>query len=97
MPLIAMARPRPRTLEPHGTLMASCLAAGLPVASSCSGRGTCSLCRVRVLQGWDALSPMDGHELEVFVRNGASPDERLSCQAKVTHVHADIAITTGYW
>lgn len=97
MPLTALARTRPRTLSQHGTVMACCLAAGLPVASSCSGRGSCSLCRVRVLRGWNALSPMDGHELEVLLRNGAAPDERLSCQARVTDVQADITITTGYW
>ncbi len=77
--------------------MASCLAAGLPVASSCSGRGTCSLCRVQVLRGWKALSPMDGHEQEVLARNGAGAEDRLSCQTTVTDVRADIAITTGYW
>lgn len=97
MPLTAQTRRRSRPLGLKGTIMANCLAAGLPVASSCSGRGTCSLCRVRVLRGWDALSPMDGHELEVLARNGAAPDERLSCQARVIDAHADIAITTGYW
>lgn len=97
MPLTAQTRRRSRPLGLMGTIMSNCLAAGLPVASSCSGRGTCSLCRVQVLRSWDALSPMDDRELEVLARNGAEPGERLSCQARVMDVQADIAITTGYW
>ena len=77
--------------------MARCLAAGLPVASSCSGRGSCAKCLVRVLTGWDALEPMGAHEARVLARNAAAPDERLSCQAHVADARADIAITTGYW
>lgn len=77
--------------------MDRCLAAGLPVASSCSGRGTCAKCLVRVLAGWQALVPMDAHEALVLERNGAATDERLSCQAQVRDPQADILITTGYW
>ena len=77
--------------------MARCLAAGLPVASSCSGRGSCAKCAVRVLTGWDGLEPMDPHEGRVLARNGAASDERLSCQSHVRDAAADIVITTGYW
>ena len=77
--------------------MARCLAVGLPVASSCSGRGACGKCAVRVLAGWDALAPVDPHEARVLARNGLGPDERLSCQARVADAAADIQITTGYW
>lgn len=97
MPLTALVRHRPRPLGQKGTLMARCLAAGLPVASSCSGRGSCAKCVVRVLAGWGALAPMDAHEIRVLARNGARPDERLSCQAQVADARADIVIATGYW
>lgn len=97
MPLTALVRHRPRPLGQKGTLMARCLASGLPVASSCSGRGSCAKCVVRVLAGWEALTPMDLHEFRVLARNGAAPDERLSCQARVADARADISITTGYW
>ena len=97
MPLTALVRHRPRPLGQKGTLMARCLAAGLPVASSCSGRGACAKCAVQVLSGWDALMPMDAHEARVLARNGAAPGERLSCQARVRDAGADISITTGYW
>ena len=97
MPVTAVTRREPRPLGQHGTLMARCLAAGLPVASSCSGRGTCAKCIVRVLAGWSALGPMDGHEALVLARNGADEDERLSCQAQVADPGVNILITTGYW
>lgn len=97
MPLTAVARHRPRPLGQKGTLMARCLAAGLPVASSCSGRGSCAKCVVRVLAGWEGLAPMDIHEARVLARNGAASDERLSCQTRVADPRADIFITTGYW
>jgi 2Fe-2S ferredoxin len=77
--------------------MARCLAVGLPVASSCSGRGACAKCAVRVLAGWGALEPMDAREARVLARNGAASDERLACQARVADPAADITITTGYW
>lgn len=97
MPLTAEVRHRPRPLGQKGTLMTRCLAVGLPVASSCSGRGSCAKCLVRVLSGWGALAPMNAHEARVLARNGAAPDERLSCQARVAKAGADIRITTGYW
>ncbi len=97
MPLTAWVRHRPRPLGQKGTLMVRCLAVGLPVASSCSGRGACAKCVVRILSGWDALAPMDAHEARVLARNGAAQDERLACQARVAVADADIRITTGYW
>lgn len=77
--------------------MARCLAVGIPVASSCSGRGSCGQCRVQVLAGGDALTPMDAHERDVLARNGGRPGERLACQARVAEAAADIVLATGYW
>jgi ferredoxin len=81
----------------RGTLMARCLAAGLPVASSCSGRGACGRCLVMVLEGESRLSPMEDHEVLVLRRNGAAPGTRLSCQARMLDPGAEVLIHTGYW
>lgn len=97
MTLLAVTRYRNRVLSGHGTLMAQCLDTGLPVASSCSGRGACGRCVVSVLQGLDALSNPCSHELLVLLRNGYSGPVRLSCQCRVMDRRADIQITTGYW
>lgn len=53
---------------------------GLPIESTCGGRGTCGKCKVQVARGEAPVSPADHRELR--------PDEieagwRLSCQAEV--------------
>ncbi len=97
MPLLAQTRARTRALGGHGTLMARCLAVGLPVASSCAGRGACGKCVMRILEGAEALSPAMPHELAVLMRNDALPGERLGCQARVEDPFTQVVITTGYW
>lgn len=77
--------------------MARALAAGLPVASSCSGRGACARCLVTVLEGAASLSVMEPHEREVLRRNGALPGVRLACQTRVADEASGARITTGYW
>ena len=96
MALVAQARRRDHFLDGRGTLLAQCLAVGLPVASSCSGRGACGKCVVTVLQGMERLEPADSREIEVLAKNGASPDQRLSCQCDPPAT-SDLLITTGYW
>lgn len=97
MPLLAATRQRPLDLGGHGTLMARCLAAGLPVASSCSGRGLCGRCAVEVLAGAEALEPMEGLEALVLRRNEVPTGHRLSCCCRVLDPDAEVRITTGYW
>lgn len=97
MGLRARTRSGACNLPGGGTLMARALAAGLPVASSCSGRGACARCLVAILEGASALSPRAPHEHEVLVRNGAAPETRLACQTHLLDGKADVLITTGYW
>lgn len=97
MGLRARTRAGEIELPGAGTLMARALAAGLPVASSCSGRGACARCLVSILEGADHLSEMDPHEGEVLNRNGAAPGVRLACQTRLLDPQASASITTGYW
>ncbi len=97
MTILAITRLRDRALSGHGTLMAQCLEAGLPVASSCSGRGACARCAVSVLEGQEALSRPGPHESLVLARNGYLGQVRLSCQCRVLDRHTSVRITTGYW
>lgn len=96
MGVVALTRAGERALPGQGTLMGRALAAGLPVASSCSGRGACARCLVAVLQGEVCLSPVEDREAEVLTRNGIQPGHRLACQATAPGP-GDILITTGYW
>lgn len=77
--------------------MGRAIASGLPVASSCSGRGACARCLVAVLSGEGGLEPPSAHELDVLARNGATPGTRLACQAKLQDEAQAVVITTGYW
>lgn len=97
MTILASTRLRDRVLSGQGTLMAQCLEAGLPVASSCSGRGACAKCAILVLDGLEALSRPGAHELLVLSRNGYPERVRLSCQCRVLNRGAKVRITTGYW
>jgi adenylate cyclase len=59
--------------------------AGIPHASVCGGRGRCSTCRVRVLEGHDWLPSPSPGEARVLARVGAPPNVRLACQLRPTH------------
>ncbi|MEO1193427.1 MAG: adenylate/guanylate cyclase domain-containing protein [Pseudomonadota bacterium] len=55
---------------------------GIAHASVCGGRGRCSTCRVRVLQGAAALPEASAEERRVLRNVNAPPDVRLACQSK---------------
>jgi ferredoxin len=51
---------------------------------------SCGTCRVRVLEGGDALAPAEIDELEVLDIFGDTPDDvRLCCQAKLVDSPVD--------
>lgn len=77
--------------------MSQCLAAGLPVASACSGQGACGKCVFTVLEGAEHLPLPSPRERAVLARNGASADQRLSCQCRMPQGAVDLIVTTGYW
>ena len=54
---------------------------GIPHAAVCGGRGRCSTCRVRVLEGEEYLPEPSADEVRVLERVGAPPRVRLACQA----------------
>jgi adenylate cyclase len=54
----------------------------IPHASVCGGRGRCSTCRVRVLQGGEALPAPSDAEAAVLLRVRAAPGVRLACQTR---------------
>lgn len=97
MALVARTHRADLTIGGRGSLMARCVAEGLPVASACSGRGACARCMVTVLEGASNLSPILAHEARTLARHGAGPNLRLSCQCRVMDPAIPVLITTGYW
>jgi uncharacterized 2Fe-2S/4Fe-4S cluster protein (DUF4445 family) len=75
------------TRVPSGTTVFSAAHwIGLPIDSTCGGRGTCGKCKVRVIKGIADAETADHRQLR--------PQEitegwRLSCQA---HVHEDMTV-----
>ena len=51
--------------------------AGIALPAACGGRGTCGLCRLRVLSGGGAASPL---EVDLLSREAVAGGERLACQ-----------------
>jgi adenylate cyclase len=58
--------------------------ARIPHASVCGGRGRCSTCRIRVVQGLDSVPPASPAEARLLARVGAPPNVRLACQLRPT-------------
>ena len=71
------------------TILESSRQAGIAHASVCGGRGRCSTCRVRVLQGAHQLPPPEAAEARVLTRLGTAPNIRLACQLRPLH---DLAV-----
>lgn len=57
----------------------------VPHASVCGGRGRCSTCRVRIIDGVDDLPAASAEEQRVLERIGAPPQVRLACQTRPLH------------
>ncbi|MGO4706896.1 adenylate/guanylate cyclase domain-containing protein [Microvirga sp. 2MCAF38] len=56
--------------------------AGIPHLSACGGRGRCSTCRVRVIEGLDGQPDATQQERVTLARIKAGPDVRLACQLR---------------
>jgi 2Fe-2S ferredoxin len=65
---------------------------GVPVATSCAGRGSCGLCRIRVVAGEDALSAFTPIERKHLGNVYFITRERLSCQARLTGTAATVDV-----
>ncbi|MCG7392762.1 adenylate/guanylate cyclase domain-containing protein [Microvirga sp. ACRRW] len=59
--------------------------AGIPHISVCGGRGRCSTCRVRIVDGEEGQPPPSGQERGTLARIKAGPHVRLACQFRPVH------------
>ena len=67
-------------IPPGTTLFSAAHWIGLPIDSTCGGRGTCGKCKVHVIQGSLEATTADRKQLRV---EEIDAGWRLSCQAKV--------------
>src|SRR5690606_30944267 len=63
-----------------GTLLGTLAASGIFIPSACGGKGTCGVCKVKVIDGGGALLPTERSHVS---RGEAREGVRLSCQVKV--------------
>lgn len=65
-----------------GALLDACDETGTPIRFSCRS-GTCGTCRVRVLEGHDAMAPPAPDEMATLAALGAPSSIRLACRARL--------------
>lgn len=85
---------RVATVPPGFSVLEASRSAGIPHVSVCGGRGRCSTCRVRVVEGLEGQPAPSGLERATLARIQAGPDVRLACQLRPTH---DIAVAPALW
>jgi 2Fe-2S ferredoxin len=85
MPLLTIQDlPGPPLDVPVGrTVLAAIHAAGYDWWHACGAKGRCTTCRVRVLDGAEALAPLTAPELRYRAAGRLGPEERLACQCIV--------------
>ena len=69
--------------EPNSTILESTLAAGIPHAHACGGKGLCSTCRVYVDKGLENVLPRNTKEESIAQKLGLLPEVRLACQSQI--------------
>lgn len=65
------------------TVFAAARRHNVPIPTACVGRGTCGLCRVKVVTGEEALSPINSTEKRHLGNTYFITKLRLSCQIQV--------------
>ncbi len=77
---------RSTRVPPGTTLFSAAHWIGLPIDSTCGGRGTCGKCKVKVLGNPTEVTTADHRQLR---QDEIAEGWRLSCQA---HVHEDMSV-----
>jgi len=82
-----------------GTVVSALLQQGNGrVKQVCGGRGLCATCHVKVMEGQQALSPLNQRERTTLaLLSGADGSSRLACQAKVLGEGVVIEVPEGIY
>lgn len=72
------------SVETNGNLLSVLINKDLDVLRECGGRGMCATCHVYVVEGMNALSPVNRREQRTLeVITSCKTNSRLACQARV--------------
>lgn len=72
------------SVETNGNLLSVLINKDLDVLRECGGRGMCATCHVYVVDGMEALSPINRREQRTLeVITSCKTNSRLACQARV--------------
>jgi adenylate cyclase len=71
-------------VDPGTSILEASRLAGIPHVSVCGGRGRCSTCRVRVIDGLEGQPEAEGRERATLRSISAAADVRLACQLRPT-------------
>jgi 2Fe-2S ferredoxin len=69
------------------TLLAALQAAGHDWMHACGAKGRCTTCRLVLVSGAEALTPPTAPELRYQATGRLQPNERLTCQARLSEGH----------
>jgi ferredoxin, 2Fe-2S len=86
MPTITIAGATPLTVEalPGDSLFDAAAKVGAGVDTACVGKGTCGLCRVKILAGAEHLNPYTDEERKHLGNVYHLTKVRLSCRCRPT-------------
>lgn len=86
MPLLTILNLPGARLEvlPGQSLLAALQHAGFDWMHACGAKGRCTTCRVQVTAGMAHLTPPTAAELHYQAAGRLHPNERLTCQARLT-------------
>ena len=76
-------------VNPDESLYEAGRRAGVPIPTACNGKGTCGLCRVKILTGAEALPPLTVEEKKHLGNTYFISRLRLSCRVRPT---ADVEV-----
>jgi adenylate cyclase len=88
------APPRVIDVLPRATLLRAAARARMPIGRSCRGVAACAACRIFIVEGGDAVEPMDELEARLAARTPLAEHQRYACRARIT---GDVVVTTAYW
>jgi uncharacterized 2Fe-2S/4Fe-4S cluster protein (DUF4445 family) len=70
-------------VEAGTTIMEAAVRVGVTIQTTCGGKASCRLCKVRIVDGVNAISPMEFAELNALGNVFFITRERLSCQTRL--------------